>query len=128
MRVQPRQVASSGSPLARKSHDSIDLSLREPGVNLLHSRHVFRYISRHLICNVPLREKKVAFTFDDGPNPDLTPRLLDLLDSHAARATFFLIGRNVERYPRLAAEIAARGHEIGNHTQNHLLLPVLPRT
>jgi len=97
-------------------------------VNLLHSRRVLRYVSQHLVCNVPLREKKVAFTFDDGPNPDLTPRLLDLLDNHAARATFFLIGRNVERYPRLAGEIAARGHEIGNHTQNHLLLPVLPRT
>lgn len=95
-------------------------------MNLLHSRRVFRYISRHLICNVPLREKKVAFTFDDGPNPDLTPRLLDLLDEHAARGTFFLIGRNVERYPQLAAEIARRGHEIGNHTQNHLAIADLP--
>jgi peptidoglycan/xylan/chitin deacetylase (PgdA/CDA1 family) len=57
----------------------------------------------------------------------VTPRLLRLLEAHGVRATFFLIGRNVERYPSLAAELAARGHELGNHTQNHLLLPVLPR-
>jgi peptidoglycan/xylan/chitin deacetylase (PgdA/CDA1 family) len=96
-------------------------------MNLLHSRRVFGYISQHLICNAPLRSKRVAFTFDDGPNPHVTPRLLDLLAHHRARATFFLIGRNVERHPTLAAEIAARGHEIGNHSHNHLLLPVLPR-
>ncbi len=61
----------------------------------------------------------VALTFDDGPNPAMTPRLLDLLDRHRARATFFLIGRFVEAEPGLAAEIAARGHLIGNHTATH---------
>jgi peptidoglycan/xylan/chitin deacetylase (PgdA/CDA1 family) len=97
------------------------------GVNLLHSRRVFGYISQHLVCSARVRAKQVAFTFDDGPNPAVTPRLLDLLDAHGARSTFFLIGRNVERYPKLAADIAARGHEIGNHSYNHLLLPILPR-
>jgi peptidoglycan/xylan/chitin deacetylase (PgdA/CDA1 family) len=96
-------------------------------VNPLHSRRVFDYVSRHLVCKVPLRERRIALTFDDGPNPHLTPRLLHLLDAHSARATFFLIGRNVERWPHLAAEIVRRGHEIGNHSQNHLLLPLLPR-
>jgi len=61
----------------------------------------------------------VALTFDDGPNPAMTPRLLDLLERHGARATFFLIGRFVEAEPGLAAEIAARGHLIGNHTATH---------
>jgi peptidoglycan/xylan/chitin deacetylase (PgdA/CDA1 family) len=96
-------------------------------MNPLHSRHVFRYVSRHLVCQVPLRQRRIALTFDDGPNPELTPRLLHLLDAHQAKATFFLIGRNVQRWPHLAAEIVHRGHEVGNHSQNHLLLPLLPQ-
>lgn len=65
------------------------------------------------------KESAVALTFDDGPNPALTPRLLDLLDEHSVRATFFLIGRHVRACPQLAAEIAARGHAIANHTDTH---------
>jgi len=61
----------------------------------------------------------IALTFDDGPNPALTPRLLDLLDDYKARATFFLIGRHVRACPQLATEIAARGHVVGNHTETH---------
>lgn len=63
--------------------------------------------------------RALAITFDDGPNPAVTPGLLDLLDSCRARATFFLIGRHVAAAPELAREIAARGHTIGNHTQTH---------
>lgn len=62
---------------------------------------------------------KMAVTFDDGPNPAITPQLLDLLDRHDAKATFFLIGRFVKAYPDLAKEIAQRGHTIGNHTFTH---------
>lgn len=61
----------------------------------------------------------VALTFDDGPNPTITPRLLELLERHEAQATFFLIGRHVRACPDLAKEIAARGHTIGNHTDTH---------
>jgi peptidoglycan/xylan/chitin deacetylase (PgdA/CDA1 family) len=61
----------------------------------------------------------VALTFDDGPNPALTPRLLSLLHEHNVRATFFLIGRFVRDCPALVAEIAAAGHAIGNHTDSH---------
>ena len=125
--MEPQASRECGLAAGRKISPCSDPCLLEPGLNLLHSPRVLGYVSQHLFCSVPLRAKQVAFTFDDGPNPDLTPRLLDLLDAHEAHATFFLIGRNVERHPRLAAEIAARGHEIGNHTQNHLLLPVLPR-
>src|SRR5262245_14871372 len=60
-----------------------------------------------------------ALTFDDGPNPALTPKLLELLDRHKVRATFFLLGKYVEQNPALAAEIAAANHVIGNHTQTH---------
>src|SRR5439155_1602542 len=60
--------------------------------------------------------RKLALTFDDGPNPAITPKLLDLLDRYNAKATFFLIGRYVRECPDLVREIAARGHGIGNHT------------
>jgi peptidoglycan/xylan/chitin deacetylase (PgdA/CDA1 family) len=61
----------------------------------------------------------MGITFDDGPNPAVTPALLDLLEKHQAHATFFLIGRNVRRFPELTREIVARGHAIGNHTETH---------
>ena len=96
-------------------------------MNLLHHHRVQGFVARHLVCSVPMRARSVAFTFDDGPNPAATPRLLQLLEKHDVRATFFLLGRNVERYPDLTGEIAARGHEIGNHTHNHAWLPLLPR-
>ena len=63
--------------------------------------------------------RKLAITFDDGPNPAMTPKLLDLLEQHNAHATFFLIGRYVRECPELVREIAARGHAIGNHTETH---------
>lgn len=64
----------------------------------------------------------LALTFDDGPNPAVTPRLLDLLDQYSARATFFLIGRFVRACPDLVREIVARGHLLGNHTETHAIL------
>ncbi|MBI3671140.1 MAG: polysaccharide deacetylase family protein [Acidobacteria bacterium] len=64
-------------------------------------------------------DKTLALTFDDGPNPAITPRLLDLLEQHHVRATFFLIGRFVRACPDLVREVAARGHRIGNHTDTH---------
>src|SRR6201998_263184 len=62
---------------------------------------------------------KLAITFDDGPNPAITPRLLDLLAKHNARATFFLVGKFVRECPDLAKDILARGHALGNHTDTH---------
>jgi peptidoglycan-N-acetylglucosamine deacetylase len=61
----------------------------------------------------------VALTFDDGPHPEATPQLLDLLDAHRARATFFVIGQFVRAHPAVVRAIAARGHQIGNHTDTH---------
>ncbi len=60
----------------------------------------------------------VALTFDDGPSED-TERILDVLASHGLSATFFMIGRNVERYPQTARRVAAAGHAIGNHSYSH---------
>jgi len=79
------------------------------------------------ICRTNSPEK-LAITFDDGPNPAITPKLLDLLDRYEAKATFFLIGRFVRECPVLVKEIVARGHAVGNHTETHLNLFWLPPT
>jgi len=63
--------------------------------------------------------RKLAITFDDGPNPTMTPKLLDLLDRHQAKATFFVIGGFARQCPELVRETAARRHIIGNHTGTH---------
>lgn len=63
--------------------------------------------------------RKLAITFDDGPNPTITPKLLDLLARYNAQTTFFVVGRYVREYPDLVREISARGHLVGNHTQTH---------
>ncbi len=63
--------------------------------------------------------RKLALTFDDGPNPAITPKLLDLLDRFKARATFFVIGKHARECPDILKETAARGHVIGNHTDAH---------
>ncbi len=70
----------------------------------------------------------VALTFDDGPHPEGTPAVLEALARHGARATFFLVGEQVERWPGLAAEIVAAGHAVGVHCQRHRnLLRLDPR-
>lgn len=62
----------------------------------------------------------LALTLDDGPDPDVTPRVLDLLDACAVRVTFFCIGGRAQRYPALVREMAARGHAVENHSQRHV--------
>ncbi|WP_263708065.1 polysaccharide deacetylase family protein [Shouchella tritolerans] len=63
--------------------------------------------------------KYVALTFDDGPHPEVTPRILDTLKKHDVKATFFMLGSQVEYYPELSNKVMEAGHEIGNHTMNH---------
>lgn len=67
----------------------------------------------------PTVAKKVYLTFDDGPDDVNTPLLLDILDSYGVKATFFVIGTNIEKHPGVLREILRRGHTIGNHTYNH---------
>ncbi len=66
------------------------------------------------------REKAVYLTFDDGPIPEATPFILDTLERYGAKATFFMVGENARKYPHLLAEVKARGHRVGNHTNNHI--------
>ena len=64
-------------------------------------------------------ERGVYLTFDDGPTPGVTEWILDTLRRHNAKATFFVLGKNVEKYPDLYAKIVAEGHAVGNHTYSH---------
>ncbi|WGK65592.1 polysaccharide deacetylase family protein [Croceiramulus getboli] len=72
------------------------------------------------IWHLPAKEKVVYLTFDDGPIPEVTPWVLDLLDTYDAQATFFCIGENVLKHPELFQSLEERGHAVGNHTQHHL--------
>ncbi|MBA3841303.1 MAG: polysaccharide deacetylase family protein [Actinobacteria bacterium] len=77
------------------------------------------------LCRIPLRlssEHGVSITFDDGPHPEGTPAVLAVLARAEARATFFMTGEQVERYPSVAADVAAAGHEIAIHGYRHVLL------
>ena len=65
-------------------------------------------------------EKAVYLTFDDGPIPEATPFILDTLSQYGIKATFFMVGDNVRKYPELYNKVVAAGHRIGNHTFNHI--------
>jgi len=73
-----------------------------------------------VIWSVETTEPAVAFTFDDGPDAELTWRVLDILDRYDVKATFFVMGHSVTRLPGAVTEAVARGHEIGNHTWTHV--------
>jgi peptidoglycan-N-acetylglucosamine deacetylase len=64
--------------------------------------------------------KAVFLTFDDGPHPDITPWALDVLKEFNAKATFFMVGENANKYPEIVKRIIENGHAVGNHTYNHL--------
>jgi peptidoglycan/xylan/chitin deacetylase (PgdA/CDA1 family) len=72
------------------------------------------------LWRLPGDEKKVALTFDDGPVPEVTPWVLNLLKEENIKACFFCVGENVERHPEVYQQIIADGHQVGNHTFNHL--------
>ncbi|MBI4702311.1 MAG: polysaccharide deacetylase family protein [Deltaproteobacteria bacterium] len=72
-----------------------------------------------VLCRGPAGARGVALTFDDGPDPEHTPRVLDLLDRFGARAAFFVIGRKAEQHPELVRAIARRGHALGIHGYAH---------
>ena len=71
--------------------------------------------------------RQIALTFDDGPNPETTPKLLEALKKIDARATFFVVGENVKKYPDIVQKVKDAGHEIGNHSYSHRRMTELSR-
>lgn len=78
-----------------------------------------------MINEVPNTQKRIAITFDDGPNPIFTPKILDIFAKVEGKATFFMIGEQIDNYPDIAREVVRQGHEIGNHTYSHVNLTEL---
>jgi peptidoglycan-N-acetylglucosamine deacetylase len=76
---------------------------------------------RYLVLHGPPESKTVCLTFDDGPHPEHTPRVLDALAQHRITATFFVVGEAAERHPELLRRIAAEGHLLANHSWSHAL-------
>ena len=64
--------------------------------------------------------KAVYLTFDDGPIPEVTPKVLEILDRYGVKATFFMVGENIDKHPEVFEQVVQAGHSIGNHTYNHM--------
>lgn len=79
-----------------------------------------RWIYPDALWRMSKHERAVYLTFDDGPIPEVTPRVLDILDTYHIKATFFMVGDNVRKHPTEFQMVKDRGHRIGNHTFNHI--------
>ena len=79
-----------------------------------------RWLYPHALWRMDTSQRSVYLTFDDGPIPEATPFILDTLRQYDIKATFFVVGDNVRKYPELFLQIVSEGHRIGNHTFNHL--------
>ncbi|MDH7601533.1 MAG: polysaccharide deacetylase family protein [Armatimonadota bacterium] len=91
-----------------------------------HQDELNRGIRFHKLIKGDPSKKQVAITFDDGPHPTYTPKLLAILDAFDAKATFFLVGEKAEKYPQLVRMIMSGGNSIGNHTYHHVNLTKIP--
>lgn len=80
-----------------------------------------------LIHQVPTTRKAIAITFDDGPNPVYTPQVMEIFRKAQGKATFFMIGSQIEKHPEVVCAVHAEGHEIGNHSFTHPALTKLQR-
>jgi len=99
----------------------VDRGLKNPSINLP-SSFAGKTVTHR---SGPSSQPYVAMTFDDGPHPQNTPRLLNMLRDRNIKATFYVIGGNVDRHPHIVRRIVAEGHEIGNHTYTHRKLTSL---
>ena len=80
----------------------------------------YRMLFPETVWRIPMTEKAVYLTFDDGPIPEVTPWVLDVLDHYGIKATFFCVGDNVRKHPATFQQVVERGHSVGNHTMHHL--------
>jgi len=81
---------------------------------------VVKKLFPNYIWDIPVSQKEIYLTFDDGPTPDITNWTLDVLKKYNAKATFFCVGENIKKHPEIFQKIIDQGHMIGNHTQNHI--------
>lgn len=89
-------------------------------MKLYRTPRFFRWLFPNKTWGFSLSENAVYLTFDDGPDPEITPWVLDLLNSEGIKATFFCVGDNVRKYPEIYDRILTEGHAVGNHSMEHL--------
>jgi peptidoglycan/xylan/chitin deacetylase (PgdA/CDA1 family) len=87
---------------------------------LIRTPRVIQSLFPNFLWRVSTDQKQLYLTFDDGPIPEVTPWVLDQLAEYDAKATFFCVGENVQRYPKIFKRTVEEGHTVGNHTYNHL--------
>lgn len=95
------------------------------------SKFSMRWIAGQILGTITqfdTQESVAALTFDDGPHPEYTPRLLDILEKYGARGTFFMLGKSAQNYPDIVRLVIERGHAIGNHSWNHPSFPLINRS
>jgi peptidoglycan/xylan/chitin deacetylase (PgdA/CDA1 family) len=122
---------NQGKVLTQKSADKPtpdlaggkEISVREPQpLTLAELRKKYKST---FVLNAPSSKKEVALTFDDAPDGEFTPKILDVLKREGVKATFFVVGNRIEAHPDIMRRIVAEGHAIGNHSYNHANLPKL---
>lgn len=89
-------------------------------LNWVKTNRLVKMIFKNLIWDIPNSDKRIYLTFDDGPIPEVTEWVLDVLKQEKIKATFFCIGDNIKKHPSIYNRILSEGHETGNHTFNHL--------
>ncbi|WP_227874393.1 polysaccharide deacetylase family protein [Tumebacillus algifaecis] len=98
----------------------IALLISDRNSALAQKRGRFYYERRgEVVWEVPTEQKVIALTFDDGPDPRYTPQILEILKKYHAKATFFVVGSRVEKFPEIAKREVKEGHELANHTYGH---------
>lgn len=125
----PRMVASNSTP--RNTAPRNTTAPRTSGGYTNPTINIPRTVppgSRNRYGSVSTNQRILAMTFDDGPHPSNTPRLLDLLAKRNVKATFYVTGNNVQRYPQIVARMVREGHEVANHTWNHPYLTKISDT
>ncbi len=80
------------------------------------------FVRKNTVYHVDTPVKMVALTFDDGPSPEWTPKILEVLKENNVKATFFMLGKHVKAYPQIARMVVKQGSEVGNHTYNHMVI------
>ena len=81
---------------------------------------IIKHLFFNQVWNIPNTENTIYLTFDDGPTPEITEKVLEILDKHQIKATFFCIGDNVRKHPEIVQKILSKQHSVGNHTYSHL--------
>ena len=123
--VAAKQLGVTGFPyILRESKTSMNQAFYSAGAE--NNGDTVKSTGSEMIVNLEHKsvepaggQKKVYLTFDDGPDSVVTPLILDTLDSYGIKATFFVVGTEIEKYPEILRDTAERGHSIGNHTFNH---------